>query len=496
MRCFFYTFIFLTLCLKAFPQKQNSKTLDSLFKELKKEHNDTTLAKVNYSIGAALLAKDQPDSAFLYLRTALWLSEENNFDYVLIKANTKIGYCFYDLGELDSCMFYYTRAIKHVKEDTPDNYDLYAGLGTVYFYKGDLVKSYEYYLKALKVAERSGKQKLICKAYGNVGVALKEQMKLDDALIFFNKAKELSQKDNYPGMAYVSLTNIGNVYSEKFEKTKARYDAEKALDNYLEAKKIVMTMLDNEKDRSNAITLLGNIGNAYADLGDYNKARDVFSEAVEMMGDKIFYGSRSMIYNNFATVYIELHNLGEAEKYLKLARKEAEESGSPSEFMDNFKNFALLYEAKGDFKNAYYAHWRYKKLSDSLFNTENAEKRKEIELNAEFAQKEAEAKALQDKKEALAKEEENKQKILLYAFIIGFVLMIIVAFQFYRSYRIKQKSNEIITLQKQEVEKQKELVEMKQKEILDSIQYAERIQKAHLPTEEYLEKSLNRFKKG
>jgi len=68
--------------------------------------------------------------------------------------------------------------------------------------------------------------------------------------------------------------------------------------------------------------------------------------------------------------------------------------------------------------------------------------------------------------------------------------MIIVAFQFYRSFRQKQKNNEIITLQKQEVEKQKDLVEAKQKEIVDSIHYAKKIQQSLLPTEKYIQRNL------
>jgi hypothetical protein len=71
--------------------------------------------------------------------------------------------------------------------------------------------------------------------------------------------------------------------------------------------------------------------------------------------------------------------------------------------------------------------------------------------------------------------------------------MILVAFLIFRSYRIKKKSNEIITQQKFEVEKQKELVEEKQKEILDSIHYAKRIQQSLLPTKKYIDKTLKRL---
>ena len=59
--------------------------------------------------------------------------------------------------------------------------------------------------------------------------------------------------------------------------------------------------------------------------------------------------------------------------------------------------------------------------------------------------------------------------------------MILLAFFIFRGYRQKQKANEIITFQKEEVEHQKMLLEEKNKDILDSITYAKRLQEAILP---------------
>ncbi|HXB10451.1 MAG TPA: SpoIIE family protein phosphatase, partial [Bacteroidia bacterium] len=105
-----------------------------------------------------------------------------------------------------------------------------------------------------------------------------------------------------------------------------------------------------------------------------------------------------------------------------------------------------------------------------------------------FAQKQATAKAEQDKKDAIAMQDKNKQKVIRNSFIAGFALMLALAFFIFRGYRQKQKANEIITQQKEEVEKQKTLVEHqkalveeKNRDILDSITYAKRLQDAILP---------------
>lgn len=89
----------------------------------------------------------------------------------------------------------------------------------------------------------------------------------------------------------------------------------------------------------------------------------------------------------------------------------------------------------------------------------------------------------------------KRQTIYTYAGIAGFALMVVLALVLFRSNRNKQKANELIALQKHEVEVQKDIIEEKQKEIIDSITYAKRIQKSLLPTDKYIESSLNRMKK-
>lgn len=486
---------FLTLLMNAqFSKKFNNKKLDSLLLELKKDQADTNLAKINYKIGNILAHRENPDTSIYYFKNAIEIASKSNFENILVRSYNQIANLYFDKGEMDSCRDYYLIALSHISSDHQDYFDVYSGLGTLYFYKGDNVKSYEYSLKSLKLAEMSGKPNWIARAYGNIGVALKEQMKLDDALVFFKKTLDIAIKNKLEAQTYVSLTNIGNIYSDKFTRSKSRYDIESALNYYLQAKAIVMQFINDKKDRSNAVTLLGNIGSTYADLHDYEKALSTFKEALELMGDDVFFGSKSMLYNNLATIYIEMKNAPEAGKYLKLAKQSAIESQSPSDLMENYRGYALYSELMNDYKNAYLYEYRYKAISDSLFSTEVAEKRKEIELNAEFAKKEAIEKEQQEKKEALAKEEKQRQLLLRNTLIFGFVLMFFVAFLIFRSYRQKQKANEIITEQKKEVERQKELVEEKQKAILDSIHYAKRIQQSLLPTNKYIDRNINKLK--
>ena len=85
---------------------------------------------------------------------------------------------------------------------------------------------------------------------------------------------------------------------------------------------------------------------------------------------------------------------------------------------------------------------------------------------------------------------DTQQKTIYFG--VGFlILLLLLTFFIYKSYRDKKKNNEIIT-------KQKEVVEEAHKEIQDSIAYAKRIQSAILPpaklVKEYLKESFILYK--
>jgi serine phosphatase RsbU (regulator of sigma subunit) len=77
----------------------------------------------------------------------------------------------------------------------------------------------------------------------------------------------------------------------------------------------------------------------------------------------------------------------------------------------------------------------------------------------------------------------KRARILIYSFVIGFILLLVLLFYIYRSFRIKHKANIIIS-------QQNKIMEEKQKEIIDSITYAKRLQDAILPPLSLIKQTL------
>lgn len=122
---------------------------------------------------------------------------------------------------------------------------------------------------------------------------------------------------------------------------------------------------------------------------------------------------------------------------------------------------------------------------------------KKASVQEKFQSELAEQKHLQDKKDAINAEEVEKQTVIRNSFIVGFILILFFAVFIFRAYRNKQKTNLIITQQKEEVEKSKHIIEVqkkevdeRQKEIIESITYAKRLQEAILPPQAFIDKHI------
>ncbi|OFY90412.1 MAG: hypothetical protein A3K10_09755 [Bacteroidetes bacterium RIFCSPLOWO2_12_FULL_31_6] len=75
----------------------------------------------------------------------------------------------------------------------------------------------------------------------------------------------------------------------------------------------------------------------------------------------------------------------------------------------------------------------------------------------------------------------ESQKSVIWLSLVFLIIVSALGILAYRSYRLKNKANIVISSQKEEIEKQHHILEEKNKEITDSINYAKRIQDAILP---------------
>ncbi len=421
-----------------------------------------------------------------------------------------IGNIYQDNGDFIKAQEYYFLALK-TSEKIGNKKGISASynyIATVYQDQANYVQSLEYNFKALKIDEEIGNKKGMAVRYTNIGNVYNSQGTYTKALDYYFKALKINKEIDRKNSIAINLGNIGNLYHKQ-------QNYVKALTYYFEALK----MFEKLKNSDGRAISLGNIGSAYKDQIDskknsglskdsiqngYYKALDYYLKALkidEKLGNKTSIGIRLV---NIGSLWTSLgkYNAAHANIYKALAISDS--IGSMDIVKESYEQLSKLYEKSnislpdsvgGKMLNkeemrlkALYYFKNYIAVRDSIFSEENQKQLVRKEMNFEFEKKEALAKAEQVKKDALASEELRQKERERNYFILGFVLVALLAIFIFRGYKQKQKTNAIISIQKS-------LVEEKQKEIIDSIYYAKRIQQSLLPPEKYIEKTFKRLLK-
>jgi serine phosphatase RsbU (regulator of sigma subunit) len=416
-----------------------SHSIDSLFRVLQTEKEDTNRVNTLNMLTSKLFKVSKYDTALICANTTKGLAEKLGYKKGLATALLNIGVAYDYLGKYPTAMEFEFKALAVAKEvkDKMGESRVLGDIGELYGEQGDFTKALEWEMKALDADKEIGLNHSISADYGNIGIIydiLGDHLR---GLDYEFKALEIDKKIGDESGIASAYGNIALFYKETANYPKA-----------LEYVNMGLTMEREAGDMYGVATKMGTLGSIYMKQKQYTLAR--------IYGDSALYISKRI----------------REKDIIALA----------------YSNLAVLDSATGDFKAALNDYKTAILYHDSLVNEANTKKTVQTEMNFEFAQKQATAKAEQDKKDAIAMQDKNKQKVIRNSFIAGFALMLALAFFIFRGYRQKQKANEIITQQKEEVEKQKTLVEHqkalveeKNRDILDSITYAKRLQDAILP---------------
>lgn len=425
-------------------------------------------------------------------------------------AYNNLGLLYNDLGKSDSALISYTKALEIFDSLEIENRGVantYNNIGIIYKEQGNLPNALDYYLKALKVYESIDDQSEgFANTLNNIGIIYKEQKEYSKALEYYEKATAAfkSISENSAGLAN-TMNNIGIVY-------RLQNQEDKALEFYHKALEIQENLGEKSIGMASSLT---NIGTIKESQGKKEEAIKYFEDAFAIQKE---IGDAKGIANSLFFI----GNLNIENKQLKLGIEQCQES------LDMAKELGLLevkmkacdcladaYERMNNSTKAYSYFKQFIAYRDSLNNQENTRAITQKAMNYEFEKiqyqdslQRAEIekrRALEQREKDLEKEAEiQRQRVYTVAGGVGFILMLGLAFVLFRGYKNKQKANEIITAQKEEVEaqkkvveeqktaveEQKEIIEEKNREIVDSISYAKRIQSAILPSESTLKSIL------
>ena len=505
------------------------RSIDSLRQALKSERDDTTMVSALNALSDKLWRADKYDTSLVCANSARVLATRLVFKQGVLKSWRNTGYAFYAQGNYFKSLEAFGNALI-ISEALKDDADIavdQASIARVEYIQGNYNVAMDYYLKALAINQKLGDKDAMAGNYGNMGNVYYGQLNYDMAIEYDQKAIDIYRaSNNLQGMRR-NLANISITYTDE-KNYQAALDFEHQammVSVQLGNKKMIAMSYNNmgdllrkQGDDDNAIafydssmvinkeigakknyaTNLGNIGYVYQSKHNYGKALEFEFKSLDIRRHIDDRNGQAHAYNAIGEILMAQHKYDIADNYFDSCIAFSKAVGDKFMVKTSYYNIVRLDSIIGDYKLAFSDYKEYVTYNDSMVNAGNTEKTVQAEMNYNFTQQQASAKADQDKKDAIAEQERKKQAIILYAFMFGFLLMVALAFFIFRGYRHKQKANEIITKQKEEVEQQKAIVDEKNKEILDSITYAKRLQDAILPPmaliKQYLPESFVLYK--
>ena len=434
---------FLTILLSIsgiFCQAQSSRITDSLQQIITYAKEDTVKANALISLSKAN-ANVAKDLSLSLAKQAFDLSTKIHFVKGQAYALKYIGLFYYGINNVEA-LDNWLRSLVSFRSihDKLGEANMLNNIGSLYYNQADDAKALDYYLQSLNISEELGDKLRIATALQNIGnVYQRKKATQNKALQYFLRALPISDEIQNHDASVVINTNIGEVYLSMNNVDSSLFYYKRALAASKNAEEVTTTFI------------LNNIGRAYDKRKEYATAIQYQQRAVQLakkFNAKLFIGKSLLGLGD--TYFDQGDNLSALSSY-KEAEQPLKDEHAVEELKDLYAGFNKVYAKNGDFSKGFYYLTLYSGYKDSLYNIETDKKLSNLQLDFDIAKKETQIKLL-TKDQALQDLELKRQKTTRNAFAGGFILILIIAFGIYRSYREKVKTNVILDKQKLQIE--------------------------------------------
>ena len=460
--------------------------VDSLKKLSAANVNDTLKMHAYAELTYEYLSIDI-DSAKMFANTGIKKYSNNKNKLLLSDLYAALGTAYGYERDFDNSLINFNKSLAILKttKDKTAISKTYFNIGLIYYYTAKYDLAIQQYIEALKLLESIKDTQTLPNIYNGLSGMYKEIRNYNEALNYGQKALKLfSQNKDSVGIAS-ALNNVGNVY-----------DYQNKLDEALDYYRKSMRMKELIKMERGMSSTLNNIGIILSKKDSVLQALEYYNKALSystVNSDKI---SQAVSYDGIGMVYYKLKQYDKALSFLEKSIAISTDIDSKLDIVSSYEKIALCYAAKGNYKKAFDYQQLLFATKDSIFNVESSKQVNELATKYETEKKQLLIDNLNKdnalKQEELAKSElqVKQQNMQIMFFIVAVLLLSVLSFFIFRSYKEKKQSAEIILSQKEEVERQRDLVEEKSKEITDSIHYAKRIQQALLASDTFLKKHI------
>lgn len=453
-------FLFIKVEKKAFCQNQE---IDSIRISLTQMPDDTIKALKLSNLSYQYL-KYQIDTALVYGRRAVLLSQKLNYKFGLASSLNQMGLIHKYLSDFDSSLIYYKKSyylFDSLKFDL-EKASVLNRMGNIYKRYGEFNKSIDCFLNSLRIYQNLNDSIHMSDVMNNLGVLYDDMRYFDKSLEYYFLTLEMRKKINLTNNIHIIYMNIANAYDQKDDHVKAAEYYKQAL--YL------LKDPDNKYDR---LSLLHNIGSNYEETGNFKDAKSYYLKAISL-GKEI--GKKEILVLSLQGLGNTLIKQGDRKAGLKYLEESYHLASQIDDVIKQHmlsKNLYLAHEKNGNYEKAFSYLKEFVVFEDSIFSLEKKKQIIELEKKYESEKRQQQISILEKEKEIqqlnLARAElDSKQKkfqrnILFLTILLTLAFLLFMILENRKRKKLikilKKQNNQIVHQQAQIVKQNNDLVE-------------------------------------
>lgn len=360
------------------------------------------------------------------------------------------GLAHYFLGKYDEATEHWKESLDYFNQFTEEEYYgesrirmmhsfLLLNMGVVSKIRGEYTAALDYYQKSLEIRKTTGYNQGVASCYVNIGNVYVENKNDEKALSYFKQAEEIYNETNSIFGQATVLNNIALIYKREKDLDLAKQYFEQSLKRYKE--------IDMQKNISQ---LYINLGLLYKDFDDCDQALDYFSLALiikKEISDRLGVG---WCYQYIGECYMHNKQYPEAMDYYQRALKIMEDLNVAKNQLACYKGLAEINAAMGDFEAAYRYKVDYSQLNDTVYSQDLTKHLAEQEARFASAEKEQELE-LKDLEIVQKTAVIEKNRLQMWALIVGILLVVAIAIIFIQRFRIESRFHKVLEKQNEEL---------------------------------------------
>lgn len=421
---------FLSILFVTYSFAQHSANADSLITELNKTQNDSIKLNILSKLFWQYQRSD-PDTALILAKQSLGLAQTNNSTFDIAESFRHIGIIKKLQGNYQEAFGLFKESKKYytqINDSTGILINL-TDIADVFYKQNNYLLALEYFNQAMELAQYSNSTDQISKIYHKIGGIYYKQKQYEKALEYHQKSLEINLKTDFKIGISVNYNNIGNAYLDMNQYSKAK-------DNYLKALEIKKEL----DDKRGIASALNNIGLIYIRQEDFQKAITYHNQALQGYKELNNQSGIALSMCNLGNDYLKINNLPLAIEYAHKSLRLSQENNSLLLQKKNYWTLSEAYADQNQFKKSREYLHLYMVYNDSIVSTEAIREIAKMEFKYEMEKKEKEIALLSSEKQQqeIEIQKQNLQRKLMNGIIM---LVLIVLFFLFWSYRNKQKLN-------------------------------------------------------